>query len=311
MTHPAQLPFAYAVNQFTTTGWSFDDDVAHCTDAGIGVIEVCQDKLDPDPHRAAAQLERAVGSGLSISSVQASVRAMFPSAGQPRPTDHRQRLDAFEQCVQLVAPYAPDAVFVTNTGPAPAGNMAEAIRQNIVDHRELADVATDHGVRIGLEPLNPVSLNQETAIWTLQQGLDLIREVNRENVGICFDTWNLWQNPDLLGAIADAGDRLFLLQVSDWRTPRSGADRRSVGDGEIPTGRLLHALYDAGYRGPCVLEILSDGVPDPVSDGDLDEVLRVNRAALERAWAEDLTNESNVFAPTGSRGTGFRESRGR
>ena len=120
-------------------------------------------------------------------------------------------------------------------------------------------MAAEHGVRIGLEPLNPVSLNQETAIWTLQQALDVIAEVDRDNVGICFDTWNLWQNPNLPEAIAAAGEQLFLLQVSDWRTPRSGADRRNVGTGEIPTGRPPHAGSDDGY-------------------------LRLNRAAVEQAW---------------------------
>ncbi|WP_144932994.1 sugar phosphate isomerase/epimerase family protein [Kocuria marina] len=284
MTRPTELPFTFGVNQYTTTPWSFEQDVEHYTGAGVTVIEVCQDKLDRNPQRAAAQLDQAVGAGLRISSVQASVRAMVPSAGQPQPTDRQQRLDAFRGCVELVAPYAPEAVFVTNTGPAPQGNMSDAIRQTVTDHQELAGVAAEHGVRIGLEPLNPVSLNQETAIWTLQQALDVIAEVDRDNVGICFDTWNLWQNPNLPEAIAAAGEQLFLLQVSDWRTPRSGADRRNVGTGEIPTGRLLHAVYDAGYRGACVVEILSHGVPDSVYDTDLDEVLRLNRAAVEQAW---------------------------
>lgn len=57
--------------------------MAHCAKAGIKVIEVCQDKLDPD--RASAQLDRTVKAGLAISSVQPSVRAMLPSTGQPRP----------------------------------------------------------------------------------------------------------------------------------------------------------------------------------------------------------------------------------
>ncbi|MFC9970407.1 sugar phosphate isomerase/epimerase family protein [Spirillospora sp. NPDC127200] len=145
--------------------------------------------------------------------------------------------------------------------------------------------AAEHGVRIGLEPLNPVSLNQETAIWTLRQALDLVEQVDRENVGVCLDTWNLWQDGDLLDGVRAAGDRIFLLQVSDWRTPRSGADRRDVGTGEIPTGRLLHAVYDAGYRGPCILEIFSQDVPDSLYDTDLDELLRADRAALEDAWS--------------------------
>lgn len=190
----------------------------------------------------------------------------------------------FRRSVERIAPHAPGAAFVTNTGPAPGGNIADAIEQVIADHRELAAVAANHGVRIALEPLNPVSLNLETAIWTYEQALHVVREVDRENVGICVDLWNLWQDAGLVSGIRSSPDRVFLLQASDWRTPRSGADRRSVGTGEIPVGRLLHAAYDAGYRGPCVVEIFSQGVPDSLYDGDLDELVRSNRAALEEAW---------------------------
>ncbi|WP_181699988.1 sugar phosphate isomerase/epimerase [Nocardia sp. GTS18] len=278
----SSMPFDYSVNQFTTTPWSFEQDVAHYTEAGIGVIEVCQDKLDAD--RSKEQLVAAVAAGLAIQSVQPSVRTMIPSAGQPEPKQLPQRLAVLRSCVELVAPFAPGAVFVTNTGPAPGGDMVEAIAQTVSGHRELAAVAADRGVRIALEPLNPISLNQESAIWTLRQGLDIVDEIDRDNVGICFDTWNLWQDGNVLDSLRAAGDRIFLLQVSDWRTPRSGADRRSVGTGAIPTGQLLHAVYDIGYRGPCVLEILSQGVPDSVYDTDLDELLHTNRAALDKSW---------------------------
>jgi hypothetical protein len=185
--------------------------------------------------------------------------------------------------VGLIAPFAPGAVFVTNTGPAPDGNLHEAIRQVVTHHGELADIAADHGVRIALEPLNPVLLNAETAIWTYGQALDVVQQVDRENVGVCLDLWNLWQDPDLVPRLADAPDRLFLLQVSDWRTPRSRMDRRGVGTGDIPVGQLLRAAYNVGYRGPCVLEIFCDNVPDSLYETDLDDLLRTNRTALESA----------------------------
>ncbi|MEU6908993.1 sugar phosphate isomerase/epimerase family protein [Streptomyces coeruleorubidus] len=276
--------FPYGVNQFTTMPWSFEEDLTHYADLGVEAIELCETKLDDEHDRAKAQLASVAEAGLPISSVQPVVRTVFPSETQPGPADRRDRLDRFRRSVELIAPFAPDAVFVTNTGPAPEGNLHEAIRQVVTHHRELADIAADHGVRIALEPLNPVLLNAETAIWTYRQALDVVQEVDRENVGVCLDLWNLWQDPDLVPRLADAPDRLFLLQVSDWRTPRSRMDRRSVGTGDIPVGRLLHAAHGAGYRGPCVLEIFSDNVPDSLYETDLDELVRTNRTALESAW---------------------------
>ena len=162
--------------------------------------------------------------------------------------------------------------------------MADAITHAVSAHKELAAIAADNGVRIALEPLNPVSLNQESAIWTYRQALNIVEEVGDDHVGICVDLWNLWQDCEFVNDLSASSERMFLLQVSDWRTPRSAMDRRRVGTGDIPIGELLHAVYDAGYRGPCVVEIFSEDVPDSLYDTDLHDVLAANRSALHRAW---------------------------
>ncbi|MFQ1003679.1 sugar phosphate isomerase/epimerase family protein [Modestobacter sp. SSW1-42] len=277
------LPFPFGVNQFTTLPWSFEDDVRNYARLGVDAIELCEVKLDDA--RRDEQLALLADSGLTVSSVQPKVRTVVASAGQPEPKGREERLADLERSIVQLAPHAPGAAFVTNTGPPPGnGDIAEAIAQTIADHRRLAAVAADCGVRIALEPLSPVSMNQETCIWTFRQALHVVSEVGRDELGICVDLWNLWQDGDLVSDLQSAPDRIFLLQVSDWRTPRSGMDRRSVGTGEIPTGRLLHAVHDAGYRGPCVVEIFSENVPDSLYESDLEALVRDNRDALEHAW---------------------------
>ncbi|WP_030244465.1 MULTISPECIES: sugar phosphate isomerase/epimerase family protein [unclassified Streptomyces] len=290
MNDTAALPFAYGVNQFTTMPWSFEEDVERYARLGVEAMELCEAKLGArgdggeSPGLARAQLAAVADAGLPISSVQPAVRTVFPSRTQPEPTDRRDRLARFRRSVELIAPVAPDAVFVTNTGPAPDGNLHRAVDGVIAHHRELAGIAAEHGVRVALEPLNPVLINTETAIWTYRQALDIVQEVDRENVGVCLDLWNLWQDSELTATLDTAPDRLFLLQVSDWRTPRSPMDRRTVGTGDIPVGPLLRAVHGAGYRGPCVLEIFSDQVPDSLYETDLHELVRANRTALDAAW---------------------------
>jgi sugar phosphate isomerase/epimerase len=245
----SRFPFSYGVNEFSTHPWSFEEDVENYSRLGVEAIEVCEAKLHPN--FASEQLKMLAETDLSISSVQPKVWTMVPSFGQPQPSRPEERLKNFRQSIEKIAPYAPGAVFDTNTGPAPKSNMAEAIKQTIIDHQELASIADYHGVKIALEPLNPVSLNLETAIWTYGQALDIVQEIDRDNVGICIDLWNIWQDDQLIKNINAEPERNFLLQASDWRTPLSSADRRSVGTGEILIGKLLHAVYNAGYRGPC------------------------------------------------------------
>jgi sugar phosphate isomerase/epimerase len=100
------------------------------------------------------------------------------------------------------------------------------------------------------------------------------------------DLWNIWQNPDVAREIKACAERIFVVHVSDWRTPRSFADRRTLGQGEIPLPPLLRAIHESGYRGAYTLEILSQDVPDPLWDADLFGVIEDSRANLERAWRE-------------------------
>jgi sugar phosphate isomerase/epimerase len=77
-----------------------------------------------------------------------------------------------------------------------------------------------------------------------------------------------------------------VVHVSDWRTPRSFADRRVVGRGEIPLPPLLRAIHESGYRGAYTLEILSQNVTDSLWETDLFRVIEDSRTNMEKAWRE-------------------------
>ena len=140
-------------------------------------------------------------------------------------------------------------------------------------------------MRIAFEPLNPVLFNTDTALWGLDEALELVQRIDHPALGICLDTWNIFQTPDLHDVIRACGDRIFLVQVSDWHRPRSGADRISLGDGIIDNARIMTTAREAGYRGPYVLEIFSsESLPDSIWRADLDAVLDHNTAAFARIW---------------------------
>lgn len=165
--------------------------------------------------------------------------------------------------------------------------MAEAMRVIERALKVLAPIAVHHGVRLALEPLNPSSINIESAIWTIDEALAIIVATGDDAVGICLDYWNIWQNSGVAASIVRAGDRVFTVQASDWRTPRSFADRIVPGDGGIPLSHLLRATRDAGYDGPYVVEIFSNDVDDSLYDTDLSDVIRRSRDGLEAAWIGD------------------------
>lgn len=274
----------FGISEFTTNPWSFERDVDSYARLGADAIEICEVKLDQN--RIQEQMRLPAASGLRITSVQPATRTLFPSQSQPEPKDINERMARFRQTIVALAPFAIDVPFVTNTGIPPNGNIQLAIDTAVHEYTKLADFAADHGVRIALEPLNASIMNIESAIWTLPQAMDIVVRVGRKNFGICLDCWNIWQNADLGGAIRDCGSSIFVVQVSDWRTPRSFQDRLIPGQGEIPLAEFLRAVDRTGYEGAYSVEIFSSGVPDALWDGDLEQVIRQSKTGFEKAMAQ-------------------------
>ena len=203
----------------------------------------------------------------------------------PEPLDIGEHMALYRQSITHLAPCAPGAAFVTNTGIPPGGNIQLVWDTAVKEYRELAIFAADYGVPLALEPLNALIVNIETAVWTLQQALQIVDAVGQPNFGICLDCWNVWQNADLNEAIRAAGDRIFTVQISDWRTPRAFSDRLVPGQGEIPLPSFLQAVRETGFNGAYSVEIFSHDVPDALWDADLEQVIRDSRAGLDHAWA--------------------------
>ncbi len=279
--------YDFGVSEFTTNPLTFEQDVALYAELGVGHIEVVEDKLDAG--RLDAQMALLRGRGLKIGSWQPSVRTLFASKGQPSPVPVPERMARFRQSVERLAPFAPDAPFVTNTGIPPDGDVQGVTETAVREYRALAEFAGGFGAKVALEPLNPTIANIESAIWTIGQAMAIIDAVGRENFGLCFDTWNVWQNADIDAEIAKAGPKIFVVQVSDWRTPRSFQDRVVPGRGEIPLASLLKAVRETGFTGPYSVEIFSSQtLSDSLWNAPPRQVIEGSRAGMDQAWAESL-----------------------
>jgi sugar phosphate isomerase/epimerase len=278
--------FRFGVSEFTTWPWSFEQDVERYARLGVDAIEVCEFKLPEGD--IAPQLARIGETSLAVSSIQPSIRTLFPSQSQPEPKAIPDRMARYRRSIERFGDLARGVPFVTNTGNPPNGNTQEVLDTAAREYRELAAFAAAHGARIALEPLNPSIVNVETAIWTLQQGMQIVEAVDRTNFGICLDAWNIWQNAHLEEAIRACGDRIFVVQLSDWRTPRSYQDRLIPGQGEIPLASILRAVHETGFQDPYVVEIFSGDVPDSLWQSDLERVITESRKGVERAWDQAL-----------------------
>lgn len=276
--------YEFGISEFTTWPNTFEQDVALYSEVGAQFIEVTEFKLDRA--RIPAQFEILNASGLRVSSVQATVHSLFPDGLAGEPTDPKDRARHIRESIERIAPHVPlDTPFVAVTGAAPGGNVQHVIDTAVPAFRELAEVADSVGMRLALEPLNPMLMNSDTAIWSLGVGLQLAEQVAHPSFGLCVDLWNIWQSSELLKMIERANERIFLVQISDYRIPRSHNDRISVGDGEIPIEPIVRAIRGTMYDGPYVLEIFSgESLPDSLWRGDFAATLRKNMAAFDVIW---------------------------
>ena len=276
--------YRFGVSEFTTWPWSFERDVERYSAHSIDVIEICQFKLNREDY--SPQLRLLKHNAMSVSSVQSTVHSLFPDSLAPQPSAPGDRVRHIKDAIARISPHVPHQTpFVIITGAAPGGNTQMVYEQCLQHLHDLANFAAQHGMRIAYEPLNPVLLNTDTALWGLDQALELVQRIGHPALGICLDTWNVFQTPDLHEVIRRCKDRIFIVQVSDWHRPRSGADRISLGQGAIDNAAIVRSIREAGYGGPYVLEIFSgESLPESIWRADLDAVLQENVDAFARIW---------------------------
>lgn len=283
------VPYAFGFSEFTTWPWPFERDLEQYKAHGATCVEVCEFKLSHEDY--AAQLDAIPRAGLKAASVQAKIHSVFVDSMEALTKDPDDRVDAIRDAIALSAPHLPPGTpFVVITGIAPDGNMRKAIERTVEALKVLGEFAAKHHMKIAFEPLNPLNCNTDTAVWGLDHGLELVEEVNQPNVGICIDSWNVWETPGLHDVVRQCNTRIALVQLSDWKTPRSTADRYSLGDGEIPLAPLIAAIRETGYAGPWVVEILSSlHLDGSLWKSDMCELLRKNHEAFDRLWRQSET----------------------
>ena len=144
----------------------------------------------------------------------------------------------------------------SNVSPDAIDDRERAAR----DLAELADLARQHGMRIGYEALAWARWVKDwTAAW------DIVRAADRDNLGIVLDSFHICVRGNPIEPIAALpAEKIALVQVAD--APALTMDPLSLsrhyrcypGQGDYPIVDYLDAVTRSGYRGPLSLEIFND-----------------------------------------------------
>ncbi len=174
-------PLQFGMSQFSTWPQSFEQDLQLYQESGIQYIEVCEGKLEIDnPH---PQLQRLRETGLKVPSVQPRLHSLFPDHPRPLPESPGERMLQLRNTINFFGPYFPGTTIVTISGAAPGGNYDLAYRTAAHEYKEAARAAADQGVRLALEPLNPILMNVDTFICSLTHAARIVEAVDHPAFG--------------------------------------------------------------------------------------------------------------------------------
>ncbi len=271
-----------AICEFSTLSASFEEDLDAYRAAGAAGISICELKLVEGRERE--QLEAFRVSGLEASSCVPAVPSILPLPRLPGPERPEERVAAIRAGMRRLAPFEPSA-FVCPTGPAGELGEEEARRTVVEGLRELAEEGARLGVPVGIEPMSSYGREEWTIPTTLAEAAELVDEAAADGLGLVFDTWHLWDTPELEQEIARYGGRLVAVHVNDWREPtRSWCDRVLPGDGVCDLPAIVDAIERTGWSGLYDLELFSDD--GTFGDAFEDSLWKLPAAELARRGRE-------------------------
>jgi sugar phosphate isomerase/epimerase len=274
----------FSVSQFSTLNQGFDEDLEAFAAGGAEGIGIAEAKL-PENGNDREAVAKFRASGLEATVCLPSLLAILPLPDFPGPDDPDERIEALAASIRRLARFEPATVLCL-TGPAGDLDEAEARRVAVGGLRKLARVAREEGVQLALEPIHAQWADRFTLAATVPDALDLIDETG-EPIGLMFDTWHLWDTPDLLEHVRASAGRFAAVHVNDWRADTRGWDDRALpGDGVIDLPAILGALEAGGYDGWYDLEIFSsETYPDSLLQLPAAELVRRGREGFLQAWA--------------------------
>ncbi|MFZ4583691.1 MAG: sugar phosphate isomerase/epimerase family protein [Acidimicrobiia bacterium] len=148
---------------------------------------------------------------------------------------------------------------VFTTGPAGALTWEEAADNLERAIAPILERARLIGVPFAIEHTNPLRVDVGF-VHTLRDDVDLAR---RLGTGVCVELNACWAERNVAATIRDAVDVMRLVQVSDFRIGTLNTPNRLVpGDGDVPLGRLIGEVLDAGYTGVFDLELIGPAIDD-------------------------------------------------
>tara|TARA_Y100000996_G_scaffold203050_1_gene159154 strand:- start:13196 stop:14050 length:855 start_codon:yes stop_codon:yes gene_type:complete len=141
------------------------------------------------------------------------------------------------------------------------GNYTGTVEEAAEGFASLCDRAADHGLLVGLE-----AVPEMTNIETLGLAYEIVERANKDNGGLCFDSWHLTRSTNNVNDLeAIPGEKILSTQWNDGPLKKVFDDyytdtlstRLPPGQGEFSLREMIVAFRSIGSPAPVGIEVPS------------------------------------------------------
>ncbi len=229
-------------------GWSPEQIIDACAARGLAGIVFWRREIGD---RAIEIGDRVRAAGMQVVGLCRTPYIVGSEAGSR---------DEIRASIDMAAGLGTEVLTIVTGGTEP-GTKGVLESQKILADRVAAvtGYSAERGVKLALEPLNPMFGGNRTCLFTVAEALRVCDWVDAPNVGVAVDVYHVWWDTALAESLAGAGDRILGYHLCDWLedTRDMLLDRGMMGDGVADLKAIRAAVEDAGYRGACEVEIFS------------------------------------------------------
>lgn len=234
-------------------GWPLERVIDACAVRGIGGIVLWRREVGS---RAVEIGNRVRAAGVQVVGLCRTPFLVGPLA----PAGHAAVMAEVRSAIDMAAGLGAPVLTIVVGGVEPGTRGVSDSLKRVTDRvAEAAPLAAAAGVRLALEPLNPVYGGNRSVLTTLRDALDICDAVGAANLGVAVDVYHLWWDTGLPAQLARAGQRIYGYHLCDWLAETRDVllDRGMMGDGVADLRAIRAGVEGAGYRGACEVEVFS------------------------------------------------------
>ena len=235
-------------------GWSPERVIDACAARGFAGLTFWVRELGG---RAVEIGNRVRDSGLQVAGLCRPPYLVGPDA----PSDRTEALNGLLRTIDVAAELGAGTLTIVVGGVIPGSRSLEESLKAVADIVEgAAGHAESCNVRLALEPLHPVYAGDRSCLVTVRDAVGICNRIGHSHVGIAVDVYHVWWDLTLAEQLRRIpSDRIFGFHVCDWLADTRDVllDRGMMGDGVADVRGLRRIVEDAGYAGPCEVEVFS------------------------------------------------------